>query len=497
MKYPGRFFCLSGASFIPETRRQFFAKVAELADALDLGSSPARGGGSTPPFRTIMELDGTGLKLNQYTKAGNSTLTVEITQVNSCRKNLAGEISAEDFEKELEKIAREYSRTAKVPGFRPGKVPTGIIRRRFEKEIQDEASQRLMDSAWSDAIAKHDLKPLTQPEIKELKNDPGNPLKFTFSFEELPPLEVKDYKGVEVKKDSTEIKDDDVTQAIDYIREQYAQFVPVEGEAKDGHYVMADIDSLTEGESTPIHDENVTLTVGDSQTVAEFSENLRGAKANDTLNFEVSYPEDYRSKKIAGKKIAYTIAVKEIKERQLPELNDDFAKDIGVDNIEALLTKARADLVTRADDMAEKKAREELLDGIIERQPIEVPECLVAEELNEYTRRMINNLAYQGINVKQTAGFDWKKIYEEQRPHAEQSVRRMIFLDAIARQENLEVSEEEISAELNKLAEQSRKSAEAWRADFEKANRMDEFKQSVLQEKALDFIYRNANIRVE
>ncbi|MDR0311906.1 MAG: trigger factor [Acidobacteriota bacterium] len=424
-------------------------------------------------------------------------MTVEITQVNSCRKNLTGEISVEDFEKELEKIAREYSRTAKVPGFRPGKVPNGIVRRRFEKEIQDEASQRIMDRVWNDAIDAHNLKPLDRPEIKEFENKPGSPFKFTFSFEELPPLEVKDYKGVEIKQDSAEVKDEDVTQAVEHVREQYAQFAPVEGEAKDGHYVLADVDGLTEGESVPIHDEDVTLIVGSSQTVAEFSDNLRGAKVNDTLNFEVSYPDDYQSKKIAGKKTAYTVLVKEIKERQLPELNDDFAKDIGVDNIEALREKIREDLATRTGESAEKKAREELLDAIIERQPIDVPECMVNDELNEYMRRLVNNLAYQGFDVKQTAGFDWKKIYGEQRPHAEQAVRRMIFLDAIARQENLEVSEEDISAELDKLAAQSRKSAEAWRADFEKANRMDELKQSVLQGKAFDFIYRNANIRVE
>jgi trigger factor len=424
-------------------------------------------------------------------------LTVEITQVNGCRKNLAGEIPAEEFEKEVEKIAREYARTAKVPGFRPGKTPTGIIRRRFEKEIQDEASQKIMDRVWSEAIDTNNLKPLGQPEVKEFENKPGSPLKFTLTFEELPPLEVKDYKGVDIKQDSAEIKEEDMVQAIDSVREQYSQFVPVEGEAKDGHYVLADVDGLTEGANTPFHDEDVTLVVGHSQTASEFSENLRGAKVDDTRSFEVTYPDDYHNKKIAGKKVSYTVLVKEIKERQLPELNDDFAKDVGFDNAEAFRARLHEDLVTHAGSAAEKKAREELLDSIIARQPIDVPECLVTEELSEYTRRLVNNLAYQGFDVKQTAGFDWKKIYDDQRPRAEQSVRRMIFLDAIARQENLEVSEEDISAELDKLASQSRKSAETWRAEFEKANRMDELKQSVLQDKALDFIYRNANIRVE
>ena len=425
-------------------------------------------------------------------------MTVEITQINGCRKNLKVEVSTEDLEKELEKIAREYTRTVKVPGFRPGKTPVGIIRRRFEKEIQDDASQRIMDRAWNEAIDANNLKPLERPEIKELENKPGDALKFTLSFEELPALEVKDYKGVEIKQNPAEVKEEDVTHAIDRVREQYSQDVPVEGEARDGHYVLIDVEGLAEGESTPFRDEGVTLIVGHSQTAPDFSTNLRGAKADDALSFEVNYPDDYQNKKIAGKKVTYSVLVKEVKERQLPELNDDFVKDVGhFDNVEAFREKMRSDLVTQAGNIAEKKAREELLDAIIKNQPVDVPECLVREELSAYTNRLINNLAYQGIDFKHTAGFDWKKIYDEQRPHAEQSIRRMIFLDAIARQENLEVSEEDISGELEKLAIQSHKSVEAWRAELEKGNRMDELKQGLLQDKALDFIYRNANIRVE
>ena len=424
-------------------------------------------------------------------------MTVEITQVNSCRKNLTGEFSTEEFEKEIEKIAREYARTAKIPGFRPGKAPTGIIRRRYEKEIHDDASQRIMDRAWEEAVDANNLKPLKQPEVREFENKPGSPLKFTLSFEEVPPLEVKDYKGVEIKKDSAEVTEEDVTQALDRVREQYAQFVPVEGEAKDGHYLLTDVDGQIEGENTPFHDENITFVVGHSQSVKEFSENMLGAKVDDKRSFEVSYPDDYQGQQMAGKKVAYTVLVKEIKERQLPELNDDFAKDIGFNDVEGFRAKVHADLEIQAGNIAEMKAREALLDSIIERQPIETPECLVAEELNGFVRRMADNMAYQGLDIKQASGFDWKKIFDEQRPHAEQSVRRTIFLDAIARQESLEVSEDDITAELDKLASQSQKTAAAWRADFEKANRMDELKQSLLQDKALDFIYRSAIIRVE
>ena len=227
-------------------------------------------------------------------------MTVEITQVNSCRKNLAAEISVEELEKEFEKIAREYSRTVKIPGFRPGKIPTSIIRRRFEKEIYDDTSRRIIDRVWNEAVGANDFKPLNQPEVKAFENKPGSPLKFTLTFEELPQLEVKDYKGIEIKQDSAKVNDEEVAQAMERVREQYAQFVPVEGEAGDGHYLLIDIESLTEGESTPLREEDVTFIIGHLQSIAEFSENLKGAKVDDVRSFEVGYPEDYQSKNIAG-----------------------------------------------------------------------------------------------------------------------------------------------------------------------------------------------------
>jgi trigger factor len=482
--------------------------VAELADALDLGSSPARGGGSTPPFRTI-DRESTATpdceirtdqqirirNLNSKYKVGTK-LTAEIIEVNSCRRNLLGEIPAQEVEQEINQIAREYSRTIKVPGFRPGKVPMTVIRQRFGNDLVQEATHKIIERCWKDAISQHDLHPLTQPEIKDVDNKPGNPLKFTLSFEILPPLEVKDYQGVAVTMDSAEITDDAVNKTIDNVREQNAQFVPVDGgEAKDGHYLTATVDGQFEDGRKPSHEEDVTLVIGNPQTNADFSENLRGTKAGDTRSFDVSYPEDFHRKEFAGNKVHYTVLVKEIKEKQLAELNDDFAKDMGFDSFEAFKTKVHDDLVTQAKQTAEKKAREALLDSIIERQPIEVPDCMVEEELTARTRQLASSLMYQGIDLNQI-GLDWKKIFEEERPRAAQAVRRSIFLDAIARQENVLVTEEEIDAELQKMAEGTNKSAATWRSQLEKEDRMHGFEQHLRQNKALDFIYRNANINV-
>jgi len=423
------------------------------------------------------------------------TLTAEITEVNRCKKNLTVEAPSQEFEKEIEKIAREYARTAKIPGFRPGKAPTSVIRQRFGNDLIQEATREIIDRYWQDAISANNLKPLNQPELENLENNPGNPLKFTLSFEELPPLEVKDYQGVEIKQASAEVTDDDLNKAIEDIRKRYAQFVPVEGEAKDGHYLIANISGLRDGESEPFHDDDTNLIVGQPQMDPAFSENLRGMKPGETKSFEIPLSKD--GQEATAKKIRYTVTVKEIKERQLPELTDEFTQDLGEENLEAFRAKVREDLVTQARQRAEKETREALLDAIIARQPIEVPECMVKSVLGGYTRNLVDSLAYQGVDESQASRLDWKKIIENEQPRAEQVVRRMIFLDAIADQENLAVTDEEMESELQQMAAGARLSVDALKAQFEKEKRLDSLRMQLRQNKALDFIYRNANIRVE
>jgi trigger factor len=423
-------------------------------------------------------------------------VTVEIVEVSSCKRNLSAEVSPEELEKEVDSLARDYARHAKIPGFRPGKVPLSVVRQRYGSDLVKDATQNIIERCWKDTVAEHNLRPLAQPQVQEVKSEPGSPLKFTVTFEVMPQLEVKDYKGIPVTMPATEISDEDVLKSADALREQNAQFVPMDGgEAQDGHYLSLTVDGQFEGETKPMHEEDVTLIVGHPQTNAEFSDNLRGAKAGETKTFEVSYPADYHRKRFAGKKVRYAVLVKEIKEKQLAELNDDFAKDLGFENLDALKAKIKDDLVTAAKQDAEKKARETLLDSIVQRQSVEVPECMVQDELEVRAQRVANNLAYQGIDINQTS-IDWKKLFADERPRAEQTVRRSIFLDTIARQESIEVTEEELESELQKLAEGVNKSASALRAQFEKDNRIEGFKQQLRENKALEFIFHNANISV-
>ncbi len=459
--------------------------MAELADALDLGSSPARGGGSNPPFRTrpLAPLEGREFKLS-----------FEIVNVNTCKRNLVAEIPADKVELEIDTLARKFAQRAKVPGFRPGKVPVNIVKQRYLADLRSDATQDIIQRCWKDAVETHRLEPISEPVVQDLKDEAGSPLRFTLAFEVLPELEVKDYKGISVTVEAVKIEDSDVEKALDELRERQAQYVPVEeGEAVDGHMLTLMVDGVFSDGSKPIHEDEVRCVIGSPETNETFSEKLRGAKVGETRTFDVSYPEGYHRRRFAGKLVHYTAVVKEIKEKHLAEPGDEFAKDFGAENLEALKARIRDELVTKGARTAEKKAREALIDDIVRRTAFDVPESLVQDELKDHARRIATNLAHQGIDVNKIS-FDWKKLFEEERPAAEQAVRRAMVLDAIARHENLEITEAELEAEFEKLAEGTGKSAAAVRAQFEKDKRIQGFRERLRQNKSLDFIFRNANI---
>lgn len=421
-------------------------------------------------------------------------MTQEIVNINSVKRNLVVEIPAVQVDQEIETLARNLALRAKVPGFRPGKVPLNIVRQRYASDLRSEATQDIIQRSWKDAVREHQFSPLAEPVVEDLKDEPGSSLKFTLAFEVLPVFDVKDYQGVAVTMDSTTIEDKDVDAAIASIREQQAQYVPIEGsEAKDGNLVTITADGIVEGGGKPIHEEDVACVIGSSETNETFSQNLLGAKPGEVRTFDVVYPEDHHRKKFAGKTIHYTITIKDIKEKHLAELNDEFAKDMGVESLQLLRDRVRDELVTKATRTAEKKAREAVIDEAVRHNAFDVPDCLVQEELQNHARRIASSLARQGIDVNKTS-LDWNKVFEEERPVAEQAVRRTIVLDAVAAKENIEISEEELNAEFERLVAGSGKSAAALRAQFEKDNRISSFKEHLRQNKALDFMFRNATI---
>jgi trigger factor len=420
-------------------------------------------------------------------------LTHEIKEISSCKRNLVVEVPAEQLEEEIDTQAKAYARRAQVPGFRPGKVPLSVVKQRFRAELRSDATQEMVRRAWKQAMEEHHLHPINEPSLEDLSNEPGNPLKFTLGFEILPPIEAKDYKGIAATVPRTEITDKDVDDAIDSLRERNAQYVPVEeGEVHDGQLVTLSVEGIFEEGGKPLQEDNVTCIVGAPETNETFSENLKGARLGETRSFAVAYPADYHRKRYAGKKVAYTANLKEIKEKHLPEL-EDLAKELGAASLEDLRSRIRDELVTKAARAAEKKARDAVMDEVLLRNSIEAPDSLVDAELEDYVQRVAGNLAQQGIDPNKTS-IDWRKLFGEERPNAEKAVRRTLILDAIARQEGLEVTDKDLDDAFEKLAEGTQRSAVAVRAQFEKDQKIQSFRDHLRRNKALDFIHLNANI---
>jgi trigger factor len=420
-------------------------------------------------------------------------LNFQIVEISGCKRELVGEVPVERVEQDIETLAKKFSQRAKVPGFRPGKVPLSIVRQRYAADIRSEATHEIIQESWRKVIKENNLSPLVEPSIKDLKDEPGEPLRFTLSFEILPQLEVKDYQGVDIAVEIKPVEDKDVDEALESMRNQFAQFTPIDGEIQDGHMVVMDVEGTFEGVAKKLNEDGVSFVVGSPEANESFSANVRGAKAGEERSFDVTYPEDYHRKRFAGKLVHYRVVVKEAKQKQLAELNDDFAKDLGVETIAKLRDRLRDDLITKGERDAEKKAREALIDEVVKRNPCDAPDCLVEEELENHARRMAATLARQGIDINKTS-INWGKVLEQERPAAIQAVRRMIVLDQVAVQEKLEVTEDELEAEFQKLAEGTGKSASALRAQFEKDHRMEGFKEHLRRNKALDFMFRNATI---
>lgn len=420
-------------------------------------------------------------------------MTREIKEISSCKRTLVVEVPAEQLEEEIDKQAQAHAQHTQVPGFRPGKVPLTVIKQRYRAELRNDATQEMIRREWKEALEEHRLHPINEPSIENMSNEPGNPLKFTLGFEILPAFEAGDYKGMKVAVPRTEVTDKDVDEAVESLRERNAQYVPVEeGQVRDGHLVTLSVEGSFEEGGKPLHEDNVTCVIGAPETNEAFSENLRGAHLGETRSFDVAYPADYHRKRYAGKKVAYTANLKEIKEKHLPEL-EDLAKELGASSLEDLRSRIRDELVTKAARAAEKKARDAVMDDVLLRNSIEVPTSLVDAELEEYVRRIAGNLAQQGIDPNKTS-IDWRKLFEEERPNAEKAVRRTLILDAIARQEGIEVTEKDLDDAFEKLAEGTQRTAVAIRAQFEKDQKIQSFRDHLRRNKALDFIYLNANI---
>ncbi|MGD0842693.1 MAG: trigger factor [Candidatus Acidiferrales bacterium] len=416
----------------------------------------------------------------------------------TCRRELELEIPAEDVQKAVTKVANEFAKVARVPGFRPGKAPVTLIRRRFAEEIKGEVLQSLLPPTIESAVADQKLVPVTQPHVDKVDFAENGPVKFVASFEVLPEFTLGEYKDLEIEIEALAVIDADVEKTLEELRDRAATTAPVEGRPiADGDIAQLKLLGTPAGGGEPIQADSVNCQVGGSDTMGPFNENLRGASVGEHREFDVPYPADYPDAKLAGKTYHYGVEVLGIQQKIRPELNDEFAQKVSdAKTVDELKAKIRQNLEAARDHRQKDEAREKVLSKIVAAHDFPVPEALVEQQMDVRLERAVRSLAAQGVDPR-AVNVDWVGLRRRQRDRAVEDVKAELLLDRIANEEKIEVSDEEIEKELNEAAERSGESAIALRARLTKQGALDRMKSKLRSDKTLEWLCQSSRIRTQ
>ncbi|HYW36541.1 MAG TPA: trigger factor [Terriglobales bacterium] len=422
------------------------------------------------------------------------------TKESATRREIQVEIPVEDVNRQTDSLIQKYQKVARIPGFRRGHVPASIIRQRFSEEIKTDVVEALIPRFFRREAERLSLHPVSQPRVTDLHLHQGEPLRFKAAFEVLPEIKLEGYKELRADKREIAVSEDDVEQALADLRERHASFNPVEGRTlADGDFAQVSLDGNPKsvegkiGEGQPVHMDEVLVEIAGKNTMPEFTEHLRGTSAGDERTFDVNYPEDTQDKRLAGKTFSYAVKVQSIKQKSLPELNDEFAKQLGEFQTMGDVRKAiREQIESERKHQAEHDAKEKLVGELIQRNDFEVPDSLIEQQIEIRLERGLRALAAQGLTAEQMKKMDLQRLRVGQREQAIHDVKAALLLERVAEEENLQVSDEELNQELESLARQSKQTSEAVRARLTRDGGLDRIRTRIRNEKTLDFLYHQS-----
>lgn len=426
-------------------------------------------------------------------------MKVVVNELDRCRRGLEVEVPPELVAQELERSLRDYARRARVPGFRQGKTPLDIVRRRFGKEVQEDVIDRMVREYALRALEEKKLHPVQDPVLDKVDYESGRPLTFRATFEVRPVVTVSDYHRMQVTVGRREVTDAMVEASLEDLADRAAKLEAVEGRpVQKGDRVVGSLSCrFIQGQGRDLTNEPLGLEAGSPDNHPDFNAAILGMEAGATKSFEVLYPEDYRAEALRGCRVAYTLAIGEIKKKVVPPVNDELAKEVGdFKDLADLRAKVSSELERRA-RMAERvEAQDHLLGQLVERHVFEVPSTLVEAQLDARLEGMVRELMTQGVDPLK-AGIDWKGEREKLRPAAEIAVRATLILEAIAMQERIEVTEEDLKQWLHEEARRHRTSPSALKDELARNARLESVRRQIVREKSLDFLVDGANITRE
>jgi trigger factor len=415
----------------------------------------------------------------------------------TCKKELVVEVPVDVVQREADSMAEQFAKRARIPGFRPGHAPISLVRQHFREDIRNEVVQTLVPRFFETAVKEKKWEIVGQPHFEELKFEDNQPLTCKATFEVFPDFELKSYKELEVEEEPVVVTDADVDKAVADLQESVATFeVVTDRPAADDDYLTVNYhgqDASSPG-IPPTEAKDAVVQLGGKHTVAAFTENLRGAKAGDVREFPVLYPEDYPQKTLAGKTLSYRVEIQSIKKKVVPPADDELAKSVSeFATLEELRTKVRQDLEERTKQRVEVNCKQKLAEKLLEAHPFPVPEVLVESQLDRKLERTLGQLISQGIDPRETQ-VDWRKVREDVRPDAEKEVRVALVLSRVADAEKIDLTEEEADDFIREMAQERRITPAELKTRLTRDGKLDTLKATRRNQKALDFIYRNAKI---
>ena len=428
----------------------------------------------------------------------NAPVTTTVTELPESRVRVEAEVPAAEVDKRVAQAAKGLARGMRVPGFRPGKAPAPVVIKRIGREaVLDEAVRESIGGWYSAAIDDAKVVPVGEPDL-DLSALPGEgePLKFAIEIGVRPPAKLGEYKGLEVPKRDADAGDEAISEEIERLRERSAKLETVERAAGRGDFVVMDFAGSVDG--TPFaggegRDQMVEL--GSGRLVPGFEEQLEGASAGEERTVKVTFPEDYQAAELAGQEAEFAVTVKEVKAKDLPELDDEFAEEAGFDTLDELRDDIRSRLSEAESSRIEAEFREAALDAAVANATIDVPDTLVEARARELWEQMIHSLSHQGISKEaylRISGREEEEIVEQGKEDAAQALRREAVLAAIIEAEGIEPSEDEVLEAVGQAAAEGQGSPKKLLERLKSAGRLDALKEDLAQRKALDLVADSA-----
>jgi trigger factor len=436
-------------------------------------------------------------------------MKTEFTDVSETRKHISFEIPPDIVESEIARVAQGYSKSAKVPGFRQGKVPAAVVRQRYREQILHDVAHDLIPRLVGTALRERKLQPVAAPDIRDVVLEEGKPLTFLADFETLPELDLGDYTGISLRKTPAVLEVGAVDRALEQLRERAARWQPIEDRpAEAGDTVLADVTRKKRGrliqlagEATPADEaegqpetlQNVAIEVGNAANPPGFNEQITGAPLGASRAFPVTYDAAYEVPELAGATVDYDLTIKGIRRKDLLPLDDDFAKEVSdVETLEDLRKQVHDDLQRGAEQDSEHKVRHDLLNEIAARVKT-VPEVLVEQEIDRRLEEFLRRLMDQGIDPMK-AEIDWQEFRQRQRDPAVGTVKSTLALDEISRREGIEATDEDVEAEVAKFADRAGLTPAAVRARLERDQALDRIRAGVRREKTVTWLLEKAAV---